>query len=183
MGKVLKIREIGDPILKKVCNEVDIKNINEEILDIIEDLKSTLEFGTGLGIAAPQIGVDKRIVVLGAKKENIKYNNAEEIPITVMINPIWKKLSEDTDIQYEGCMSVPVIRGKVERYKNIELIYYNENGEKIEKQLDGFFARLVQHECDHLDGIIFLEKVKESDGFATKENIDKYDLRNEKRVT
>ena len=177
MGKVLKVREVGEPILEKQCNEVNIKNINEDIIDIIEDLKSTLEFGTGLGIAAPQIGIDKRIIIVGAKKENIKYNDAEEIPITAMINPTWKKLSEDTDVQYEGCMSVPSIRGKVERYKNIELTYYSETGEKIIKQLNGFFARLVQHECDHLDGIVFLEKVKGPNGFATKENIDKYNLR------
>ena len=177
MGKVLKIREVGDPILNKKCDALDIKNINKEMLDIIEDLKSTLEFGIGLGIAAPQVGIDKRIIVVGAKKDNIKYNDAEEIPITTMINPTWRNLSEDTDVQYEGCMSVPSIRGKVERYKNIELTYYNENGEKIIKQLSGFFARLVQHECDHLDGIVFLEKVKEPNGFATKENIEKYNLR------
>ena len=138
MGKVLKVREVGEPILEKQCNEVNIKNINEDIIDIIEDLKSTLEYGTGLGIAAPQIGVDKRIIVVGAKKENIKYNDAEEIPITAMINPTWKKLTDDTDVQYEGCMSVPSIRGKVERYKNIELTYYNENGEKIVKQINVF---------------------------------------------
>ena len=152
MGKVLRVREVGDPILNKVSDEVDIENINKDTLDIIEDLKSTLEFGTGLGIAAPQIGVNKRIIVVGAKKDNIKYNEAEEIPLTAMINPTWKELSKETDIQYEGCMSVPTIRGKVERYKNIELTYYNENGEKIVKQLNGFFARLVQHECDHLNG-------------------------------
>lgn len=177
MGKVLKIREVGDPILEKECDEVDIKNINKDILEIIEDLKSTLEFGTGLGIASPQIGVNKRIIVVCAKKENIKYNDVEEIPITAMINPAWKNLLEDTDIQYEGCMSVPGIRGKVERYKNIELTYYNENGEKIVKKISGFFARLVQHECDHLDGIVFLEKVKGPNGFATVENINKYNLR------
>lgn len=177
MGKVLKVREAGDPILEKQCDEVNITNNNEDIIDIIEDLKSTLEYGTGLGIAAPQIGVDKRIIVAGAKKENIKYNDAEEIPITAMINPTWKKLSEDTDVQYEGCMSVPSIMGKVERYKNIELTYYNENGEKIVKKLNGFFARLVQHECDHLDGIVFLEKVKGPNGFATKEMINKFNLR------
>ena len=177
MGKVLKVREVGDPILEKQCDEVNITNNNEDIIDIIEDLKSTLEYGTGLGIAAPQIGVNKRIIVVGAKKENIKYNDAEEIPTTAMINPTWKKLSEDTDVQYKGCMSIPSIRGKVERYKNIELTYYNENGEKIVKKLNGFFARLVQHECDHLNGIVFLEKVKGSKGFATKENIEKYNLR------
>ena len=177
MGKVLKIREVGDPILNKISEEINIKNINEEILEIIDDLKSTLEFGTGLGIAAPQIGINKRIIVVGAKKENIKYNDAEEIPVTAMINPTWIKLSKETDIQYEGCMSVPSIRGRVERYKNIELTYYNEKGEKIVKQLNGFLARLVQHECDHLDGIVFLERVKEKNGFATVDNINKYNLR------
>ena len=96
MGKVLRIREVGEPILNKISDEVDIENINEEILDIIKDLKSTLEFGKGLGIAAPQIGIDKRIIVVGAKKENIKYNDAEEIPMTAMINPTWKNLSNDT---------------------------------------------------------------------------------------
>ena len=180
MGKVIKIREVGDPILSKICKKVNLKNINQEILDTIDDLKETLNYGTGLGISASQIGVNKRIIVVGAKKENINYNDAEEIPITAMINPSWKKLSDDTDVQFEGCMSVPSIRGKVERYKNIELTYYNENGEKIVKKISGFFARLVQHECDHLDGIVFLEKVKGPKDFATKENIEKYNLRNEK---
>ena len=182
MGKVLKIREIGDPVLKNKSEEIDIENINKEILEIIEDLKSTLEYGTGLGISAPQIGINKRIIVVGAKKENIKYNDAEEIPITPMINPTWKKLSDDTDIQFEGCMSIPTIRGKVRRYKDIELTYFNENGEKTIKELHGFFARLVQYECDHLDGINFIEKVVNDDGFATKENIEKYKLR-EKEYT
>lgn len=177
MGKVLKAREIGDPILNKISEEINIGNIDNEVIDIIEDLKSTLEYGTGLGIAAPQIGINKRIIVVGAKKENIKYNDAEEIPITVMINPVWKKLSDETDIQFEGCMSIPNIRGKVRRYKQIELTYYNENGNKITKRLSGFFARLVQHECDHLDGINFIEKVISNNGFATKENIEKYSLR------
>ena len=177
MGKVLKIREVGDPVLEKECDEVDIKNITKEILDIIEDLKSTLEFGTGVGIAAPQIGINKRIIVVGAKKENIKYNDAEENPVTAMINPTWREISKETDIQYEGCMSVPSIRGKVERYKDVELTYYDENGNQIRKQLHGFFAMLVQHECDHLEGIVFLEKVKEHNGFATIDNINKYNLR------
>lgn len=168
MGKVLKIREVGDPILNKISDEVDIENINEEILEIIEGLKSTLEFGTGLGIAAPQIGINKRMLNIMMKK---KYH------VTAMINPTWKGISKETDIQYEGCMSVPSIRGRVERYKDIELTYYDENGKQIIKQVHGFFARLVQHECEHLDGIVFLEKVKEKNVFATIDNINKYNLR------
>ena len=177
MGKILKIREVGDPILEKISQEVDIKNIDQNIIEIIRDLKATLQFYQGLGIAAPQIGVSKRIIVVGVKKENIKYNDVEDIPITVMINPSWKKISDETDVQYEGCMSVPVIRGKVERYKSIELTYYNEDGDKVTKTINGFFARLIQHEYDHLDGIVFLEKVKIDNGFATIDNINKYNLR------
>lgn len=178
MGKVLKAREIGDPILSKISEEIDINNINEEVLDLIEDLKATLQFGTGLGIAAPQIGVNKRVIVVGTKGKDVRYNDQKEIPITAMINPSWIKLSDDTDIQYEGCISVPVLRGRVERYTKIELTYYTETGEKIVKEIDNFFARLIQHECDHLDGIVFLERVKEHNGFATLENVNKYNLRN-----
>jgi len=177
MGRVLKVREVGDPILYTKCQEVDINNISQETLDDIEDLKETLEFGTGLGIAAPQVGINKRIIVVGVKKENIKYYDAEEIPTTAMINPSWEKLSEDTDIEFEGCMSIPIIRGKVERYKNIELTYYTEKGEKIVKNVTGFFARLIQHECDHLDGIVYIEKVVNPNGFATTDMINKFNLR------
>ena len=94
-----------------------------------------------------------------------------------MINPTWKKLSDETYIEYEGCMSVPQVRGKVERYTRIEVTYYNENKEKIVKEVKGFTARDIQHECDHLDGIVFLEKVVGPDGFATTEMIKKFNLR------
>lgn len=101
-----------------------------------------------------------------------------KVPTTVMINPSWRKLSEEKESEFEGCLSVPTIRGKVERYKQIEVTYFNENGEKIVKKVSGFTARDIQHECDHLDGIIFLEKVTQENCFATKEMINKYNLRN-----
>ena len=94
-----------------------------------------------------------------------------------MLNPSWRKLSDETDIQYEGCLSVPIIRGKVKRYKNIEVTYYNEYGKKMVKELKGFTARDIQHECDHLDGIVFLDKVEPSNGFSTLENVNRYKLR------
>lgn len=173
MGKIIKVREVGDSVLNRISEEVDITNINDDIIDTIEDLKATLEDGVGVGIAAPQIGINKRIIVVGAKKENVRYNDAEDIPVTAMINPKWNKLSDETDIQFEACLSVPSISGKVERYKNIKLEYYNEQGEKIEKEVHGFFARLIQHECDHLDGFTLLNRVTEKDGFSTKENVKK----------
>lgn len=173
MGKIIKVREVGDPVLNRISEEVDITNINGDIIDTIEDLKATLDDGVGVGIAAPQIGINKRIIVVGAKKENVRYNDAEDIPVTVMINPKWNKLSDETDIQFEACLSVPSISGRVERYKNIKLEYFNEQGEKIEKEVHGFFARLIQHECDHLDGFTLLNRVTEKDGFSTKENVKK----------
>ena len=176
MGKIIKVREVGDPVLNRISEEVDITNINDDIIDTIEDLKATLDDGVGVGIAAPQIGINKRIIVVGAKKENVRYNDAEDIPVTAMINPKWNKLSDETDIQFEACLSVPVIRGKVKRFKDIKLEYYNEQGEKIEKEIHGFFARLIQHECDHLDGFTLLNKVTDKDGFATKDNVKKYNL-------
>lgn len=179
MGKVLRIREVGDPILSIKCEEVNIKNINQEILEEIEDLKETLNFTEGFGIAAPQAGINKRIVIIQINKEKCTYKNCEEVPTTVMINPTWRKMSEETYIEYEGCLSVPTIRGKVKRYNHIEATYYNEKGEKIVKQVRGFTARDIQHECDHLDGIVFLEKVVAPNGFATKEMMNKFKLKEE----
>lgn len=173
MGKILRIREVGDPILSQKCEEV--KNINSQILEDIEDLKSTLNFTSGFGIAAPQVGINKRIVIIQVDKAKCSYSDCEDIPTTIMINPTWKKLSDETSIEFEGCLSVPSIRGKVERYKKIEVTYYNEKFEKIVKEVKGFTARDIQHECDHLDGIIFLEKVIQN-GFATREMINKFDL-------
>lgn len=178
MGKILKIREIGDPILSVKCKEVEVNNISQSILEDIEDLKATLNFTEGFGIAAPQVGINKRIVIIQVNKEKCTYKDSEEVPTTIMINPIWRKISEDTETEYEGCLSVPQIRGKVERYTDIEVTYYNEKGEKITKQVHGFTARDIQHECDHLDGIVFLEKVKGENGFATKEMINKFNLKN-----
>lgn len=176
--KVLRVREVGDPILSTKCKKVDVNNINYEVIQDIEDLKATLDFSEGFGIAAPQIGIDKRIVVIKVDKEKCSYEDAEDVPVTVMINPVWKKVSEKTNVEYEGCLSVPSIRGKVERYKKIEVSYYDEKGEHIKKIVQGFLARDIQHECDHLDGIVFLERVTGHDGFATKEMINKFDLRN-----
>ena len=181
MGKVLKVREVGDPILSIKCEEVNIKNINKDILQEIEDMKETLSFTEGFGIAAPQVGINRRIIIIQVDKEKCTYKDCEEISTTVMINPTWKKLSEKTESEFEGCLSVPSIRGKVKRYTNIEVTYYNEKGQKIIKEAKGFTAKDIQHECDHLDGIVFLERVKEHNGFATKEMINKFNLKDKNK--
>ena len=95
-----------------------------------------------------------------------------------MINPTWKPISDEKYIEYEGCLSVPTIRGKVERYKDIEVTYYDEAGIRVKRNVSGFTARDIQHECDHLDGIVFLEKVV-SNGYATLDMIKHFELRKE----
>ena len=97
MGKILKIREVGDPVLNLVCKKVDIQNINNEILEDIEDLKETLKFTGGFGIAGPQVGINKRIIVISIEKEKCSYKDCEDVPTTVMINPSWRKLSEEKE--------------------------------------------------------------------------------------
>ena len=91
MGKVLKVREVEDPILSIKCKEVDVKNINQEIMENIEDLKETLNFTEGFGIAASQAGINKRIIIIQVDKEKCTYKDCEEVPTTVMINPTWRK--------------------------------------------------------------------------------------------
>ena len=174
MGKNIGIRIVGDPILEKKCKTV--KTLNDEIKDIIEDLKTTLAFTGGFGIAAPQIGIDKKIVLINVDPEKCYYQDAEEIKDLILINPVWKNVSNEKYSEYEGCLSVPEIRGKVERYYKIELEYLDENFNKQTRILSGFSARVVQHECDHLNGIVFLNKVSKN-GFATKKTIDMFNLR------
>ena len=157
---------------------IDPSKLTRQDCKDIEDLKETLQYTKGFGIAGSQIGIKKRIIVIQIEKDRCGYLDCEDVPMTVMINPTWKKRSDKTNIEYEGCLSVPSIRGKVERYQEIEVTYYNEKGEKIVKEVSGFTARDIQHECDHLDGILFLEKVvPEKDGFATKENIQRFHLK------
>ena len=174
MGKNICIRTVGDPVLKKKSEKVE--ELSSEILDIIEDLKETLKYSEGFGIAAPQIGINKRIVLINVDPEKCTYQEVEEIKDLILINPVWKNITEEKYSEYEGCLSVPEIKGIVERYYKIELKYLDEKFNEQIKVLSGFSARVVQHECDHLDGIVFLDKVINK-GFATRKNIQKYNLK------
>lgn len=174
MGKNICIRTVGDPVLYKNCDKIE--KISSDVLDIIEDLKETLKYSDGFGIAAPQIGINKRIVIINVDPEKCTYQDVEEIKDFVLINPVWRNITEEKYSEYEGCLSVPEIKGIVERYYKIELKYLDENFKEQIKILSGFSARVVQHECDHLDGIIFLDKVLLK-GFTTRKNIQKYNLK------
>lgn len=179
MSKILMVREVGAPVLYQRSKEVDVSALSKEDFEDIASMKETLLYTGGYGIAAPQIGISKRIIAIYVEKENCGYLDCEDVPMTIMINPTWVKRGDKTYTEYEGCLSVPNIRGKVERYYDITVTYYTEAGEKVVKDVSGFTARDIQHECDHLDGIVFLDRVTEK-GYALKENITKFHLKEEK---
>ena len=150
---IRKILRMGDPRLldqSEVVSDVPSKELDE----LIEDLLETMEANDGAGLAAPQIGVAKQIVVFGAK-ENPRYPDTEQVPMTILINPVIEALGDEVVESWEGCLSLPGLRGLVPRYSKIRYKGIDQFGEKIDREVDGFHAIVVQHECDHLDGIMY----------------------------
>lgn len=175
-GRVVAYREIGDPVLKEVCKEVDITKPSMELKSLIADLKSTFEYNAPkcLGIAAPQLGYNLRVLIVGAKKEEVVYSSEKDIPLTIMINPEITYYSKEKIEDYEGCCSVPNIRGIVSRSKRIKIKFLNEKFKEEIWEEEKFAARLIQHEYDHLDGICFTQRVKDNASFVTADNLKKF---------
>ncbi len=156
---VRKILRIGDPFLLQRANEVEEFD-TPELHQLIEDMLETMAACDGAGLAAPQIGVDQRVVIFGVK-QNPRYPEAEQVPLTVLINPVIEPRSDEMQMAWEGCLSVPGMRGAVPRYTNIRYVGVNQYGEVIDQTGSGFHARVVQHECDHLDGILYPSRIED----------------------
>ena len=155
-----EVLTIGAPILRERAEAV-VNFASDELRNLVNVLFQKQDEAGGIGIAAPQIGVSKRVLVYGINKPNPRYPDVGLIPNTVIINPeiIWS--SEDTSERCEGCLSVPNQRIPIERPNKIKLLYQNINGEKFEKDYEGFEARIIQHETDHLNGILIVDRAKE----------------------
>lgn len=138
--------------------------------NLVDDLYETMQAKEGAGIAAPQIGVLLRVVLFGFEN-NQRYPGRDPVPETVLINPTIEILSQQTQLGWEGCLSVPGMRGEVERYEQIRYSGYDVQGNKIEREVNGFHARLVQHECDHLDGILYPQRMKDMSRFGFVEEL------------
>lgn len=149
---------MGDPILLLKANSVTQFD-TPELHQLIEDLEDTMAYMNGAGIAAPQIGVSLRVVIFGQKNaddsKNPRYPDADSVPYTVLINPILKPISEEVEDGWEGCLSVPGMRGIVPRALRLHYTGFDQFGNAIDRLVSGFHARVVQHECDHLDGILY----------------------------
>lgn len=158
MPEQREIALLGNPKLREACQVVD--DIGAAATQqLIDDMFYTMQQAGGMGIAAPQLGLSKRIVIL-ASKPNARYPYAPEMPPTVLINPKLLWASEETEKGWEGCLSVPGMRGLVPRSTRIKVRYQNRNGDSIETEFEGFIARVFQHEVDHLDGYVFVDRVE-----------------------
>lgn len=144
---------MGDANLLQVAERVE-KFDTPELKALIQDMHDTMEAEDGAGLAAPQIGVGLQVVIFGVEK-NARYPDAEDVPYTVLINPVVKPLTKETEEDWEGCLSVPGMRGMVPRFSKIDYQGYDQYGNSINRNVDGFHARVVQHECDHLQGILY----------------------------
>ena len=165
----------GDPRLHQVSEPVHDFDVTR-MRALLVDMWDTMDARGGVGIAAPQIGEFVRVVVFGIGHSE-RYPQAPPIPKTVLINPLIEPLDEAMDDDWEGCLSVPGMRGLVPRYQRIRYRGVNERGEPFEREVDGFHARVVQHECDHLDGILYPMRVKDLREFGFEEELLRFDRR------
>jgi peptide deformylase len=136
-----------------------------ELRELVVDMEDTMRHLNGAGLAAPQIGVDLRLVIFGFES-NPRYPAAEPVPFTVLINPETSPLSEEMEDGWEGCLSVPGLRGVVPRYAHLRYRGFDADGTPIDRTVSGFHARVVQHECDHLDGILYPMRIRDLSRFG-----------------
>lgn len=141
-----------------------------ELRDLLQDMRDTMQAMNGVGLAAPQIGVSLRVVIFGVQKSP-RYPDAEAVPETTLVNPVITPLDETTEEAWEGCLSLPGLRGLVPRYRNIRYQGYDERGMPIGRTVSGFHARVVQHECDHLDGILYPMRMRDMTRFGYTEEL------------
>ena len=150
---VREILRMGDPRLLRVAEPVDDFD-TPPLRELIQDMRDTMAAAEGAGLAAPQIGVNLQVVIFGVE-HNPRYPDAEQVPFTILVNPTLYKLDEDMEEGWEGCLSVPGMRGIVPRFKRLRYTGFDEKGNSIDRTVEGFHARVVQHECDHLYGVLY----------------------------
>jgi peptide deformylase len=157
---ILKVARLGHPILRTVAEPVSPEAIGApEIQRLIDDMLETMDEYDGAGLAAPQVHVPRRIVIYGVR-QNPRYPDAEEVPLTVLVNPTITPAGKEMDEDWEGCLSLPDLRGQVPRYTRVKVDAYGRDGRSLRFTAEGFHARVVQHECDHLDGTVYVDRMR-----------------------
>jgi len=158
------VLRMGDPRLFERSREVERVDA-AALRALLDDMRETMRAQNGAGLAAPQIGVNLRVVIFGVER-NPRYPDAEPVPYTELINPVLAPLSDELEDGWEGCLSVPGLRGVVPRFRRLRYRGLDPSGTIIEREVEGFHARVVQHECDHLDGILYPMRVRDFTRFG-----------------
>jgi len=171
---VLKVARLGHPVLRLKADPVPPEAIGApEIQKLIDDMLETMADHDGAGLAAPQVHVSQRVVIYGVES-NPRYPDAEEVPLTVLVNPMITPLTEEKDEDWEGCLSVPDLRGKVSRWTSIRVAAWGRDGRPLQFQASGFHARIVQHESDHLDGLVYLDRMRSMETLTFLPEFERY---------
>jgi peptide deformylase len=172
MKQLLKIARMGHPVLRQVAVAVDRKRLKErEYQDFIDSMIATMLEYDGVGLAAPQVHVSERVVVF---HEEAGLVDGGGQPITVLVNPVIRPLTEQRSAMWEGCLSVPYLRGKVSRPNKVSVEALDRRGRAVELTLSGFAAIVNQHECDHLDGILYIDRLDDTRQLAFIEEYARY---------
>lgn len=170
---VRSVLKMGERSLLERSQELE--NFDSKELDqLLQDMWDTMAAENGAGLAAPQIGVNLRVVIFGYQS-NPRYPDAPAVPETVLINPQITPLDDQKEQGWEGCLSVPGMRGLVPRYLRIRYQGIDQHGDLIDREVDGFHARVVQHECDHLDGILYPQRIMNLEYFGFCEELEEND--------
>jgi len=161
---IREVLKMGDPRLLERSQPVEAFG-TVQLRELIADMRDTMVQLSGAGLAAPQIGVPLRVVIFGVT-QNPRYPDAEEVPDTVLINPVITPIGEEMEEAWEGCLSVPGMRGVVPRFMRVRYQGFDESGQAIDRSVEGFHSRVVQHECDHLDGILYPMRIRDMSKFG-----------------
>jgi len=164
---IREVLRMGDERLLQRSVEVE-RFGTPELAALLQDMRDTMAHLNGAGLAAPQIGVGLRVVIFGVSA-NPRYPDAEEVPDTVLINPELAPLADEIEEGWEGCLSVPGMRGWVPRWRRLRYAGFDERGQRFERTVQDFHARVVQHECDHLDGILYPMRIRDLAKFGFNE--------------
>jgi peptide deformylase len=171
---ILKIARMGHPVLRRPAEEVSDPT-SPEIRRLIEDMIETMEDADGAGLAAPQVHVPLRLVIFHVPDERAEEGRDDgPVPLTVLINPVIDPLTEEKEMGWEGCLSVPGMTGAVPRYTKIRYQGLDPDGRPVDKIAEGFHARVVQHECDHLDGILYPQRMTDLSLLMFREEMRHY---------
>jgi peptide deformylase len=177
--KLLKIAKLGNPVLRIPAKEIAVNKIDsQKIQELIDGMVATLREDDGVGLAGPQVHQPLRIFIAEVAK-NPRYPEAGEVPLTVFINPKILATSKKKVVDWEGCLSIPDVRGMVPRHEKVTVQAYDREGKKFSQEAEGFLARIIQHENDHLDGVLFLDRMTDLRSLTFLKEFQRYWLKKE----